>query len=156
VTDGAIAALGKPLAVARDYDELLAALRTRVEELRISRAGLDEAMKTLPDGYAGKILAPFPVRSLGRVSLGPIIQALGLAIVLVEDEKALEKMRAFIGTRNQKEAIKAMKKAAMLACKQKTAKALQCAGGRARSAKLSAWRRKQIARMGGIARWAAR
>jgi hypothetical protein len=93
--------LGRPLAICRAYDELIDALRARAEELRVSRESLDEIMKTLPDGYASKLLAPVLVKFLGRISLGPMIQALGLAIVLVEDEAAMARINGNIGTRDE-------------------------------------------------------
>lgn len=83
----------RKVCVVRSYDELIAALRGRADDIKLTRTNIDEAMKTLPDGYAAKLLAPVPVKTLGRVSLGPMLQVLGLAIVLVEDQEALERVR---------------------------------------------------------------
>jgi len=80
------------LAVISTYDDLIAALRARADELRVTRLGLDRAMRTLPDGYASKLLSEIPIRTLGRVSLGPVLGALGMALVAVEDLTALKKI----------------------------------------------------------------
>lgn len=82
----------RQIAIVKDYDELMAALRGRVDELKITRLQLDEALSTLPDGYASKLLAPVPIRALGRVSLGPMLQTLGLAIVIVEDLSSVRRI----------------------------------------------------------------
>jgi hypothetical protein len=87
------------IAVVRDYDALIAAFRERADEIMLTRVQLDEAMKTLPDGYAAKLLAPVPVKGLGRISLGPMLQALGLKIVLAEDLEALERVKKNVSQR---------------------------------------------------------
>jgi cell division protein FtsB len=78
------------LAVISTYDDLIAALRARSDELKLTRLGLDRAMKTLPDGYASKLLGEIPIRTLGRVSLGPVLGA--LVLLAVEDLTALKKI----------------------------------------------------------------
>jgi hypothetical protein len=79
------------LAEVSDYDGLIAALRARADELKITRLGLD-AVSGLESGYSAKLLSSVPVRQLGRVSLGPILGAMGLALVVVEDLTALRKI----------------------------------------------------------------
>ncbi len=78
------------IATVTSYDELIAAFRARADELKVTRETLD-AVTGLQAGYSGKLLAPVPMKSLGRVSLGPMLQAMGLAIVLVEDPEALRR-----------------------------------------------------------------
>jgi hypothetical protein len=81
--------------VARSRAELLQVLRDRRDELNISHSLID-ALGGLPDGYAGKLLAPEPVRGLGPMSLGTLLGALGLGIVevtIVEDPAQIEAMR---------------------------------------------------------------
>jgi hypothetical protein len=85
----------------REYDGLMAGLRERADFLNVTRAQLDEAMKTLPDGYASKLLCPVPIRALGRISLGPMLHALGLKIVLVEDPTALRQVERRIAKRRK-------------------------------------------------------
>jgi len=59
------------LATVRDYAELHLALRARAEELALSRTTLDEIAGLTP-GHSSKLLAPRPIKFLGRVSLGPL------------------------------------------------------------------------------------
>jgi hypothetical protein len=54
------------LATVRTYDELLAALRARTDELQITRDTID-AVGGLPDRYAVKLLCPHPIKIMGRV-----------------------------------------------------------------------------------------
>jgi hypothetical protein len=79
------------IALVRNYDGLVEALRKRADELQVSRLQID-AMSGLPDGYAAKILAPVQVRALGRISLGPMLQAMGLALLVVEDVETLDRL----------------------------------------------------------------
>ena len=88
------------IAVVSTYDELIAAFRARADELKVTRETLD-SVSGLQAGYSGKLLAPVPMKSLGRVSLGPMLQAMGLAIVLVEDPEA---MRRFAGQHSERRA----------------------------------------------------
>jgi hypothetical protein len=78
----------RQLAEISDYSSLHAALRTRSDELGITRQMLDE-LGGLQDGYASKLLAPVPLRNIGPRLLGPILGALALRLVLVEDAEAL-------------------------------------------------------------------
>jgi hypothetical protein len=81
---------GRALAEIHDYAGLVRALRARAEELDVSRETLD-AVSGLQAGYSGKLLAQ--VKGVGRVSLGPLLGAMGCALVLVEDPEALAKVR---------------------------------------------------------------
>lgn len=82
----------KRIASVCDYDGLIAALRTRKAELGLSDSFLDE-LTGLQSGYTGKIFGPKQVKKLGPVSLGLLLQALGLKIVLLEDPETLAKHR---------------------------------------------------------------
>jgi hypothetical protein len=77
-----------------DWPDLYRALRRRVEELDISRESIDH-ISGLPSGYAAKLLCEPPVRHLGRVSLFPLLGALGLAIQLVENEQYAVKIQQY-------------------------------------------------------------
>jgi hypothetical protein len=79
----------RQIAVVRDYEDLVLALRERAEELGVNRLTLDE-MTGLPNGYSAKLLSFPPIRVLGRVSLDLMLQALGLTMVLREDKVALQ------------------------------------------------------------------
>jgi hypothetical protein len=76
----------------RSWSELQVALRQRAETLDVSREVL-EHLTGLQSGYCAKLLAPHPIRRLGRVSLGPMLQVLGLKLLVVEDTDALERIR---------------------------------------------------------------
>jgi hypothetical protein len=54
------------LAEVRSWSDLHDALRRRAESLDVSRATLDE-VSGLCGGYSAKLLAPVPIRRLGRV-----------------------------------------------------------------------------------------
>jgi hypothetical protein len=71
--------------VANDYDALIEFVRYRVEELQTTHESIDAAAK-LQGGYSGKILAPTPIKSMGKVSMGPMLQSLGLALIVVRDD----------------------------------------------------------------------
>jgi hypothetical protein len=75
------------------YDELVAAVRERVDELGMVREEMDR-LAGLPDRYTAKILGPRQVKGFGRASLGPILGAIGCRLILVEDIAQTEKIRA--------------------------------------------------------------
>jgi hypothetical protein len=78
----------------RDYEGLRHAVRARIEQLNISRLCLDE-VAGLPPGYCGKVLATGDVgdtKRFGMLSLGLVLQAAGLKMLLVDDRDALTKV----------------------------------------------------------------
>jgi hypothetical protein len=78
----------KLLATVRDYDELIAAIRTRRDELQVTHETIG-----IPSGYASKLLTDPPIKRMGMISLGPMLGALGLMLVVVEDPAALSRVR---------------------------------------------------------------
>ena len=86
----------EPLATVTNYVDLIVALRARCDALRISREALDH-ISGLQSGYAGKLLAmPRPqtsMRVLGRTSFDLMLPALGVKLVMVEDEAAMPRLR---------------------------------------------------------------
>jgi len=88
------------LAVVHDYAGLMDALRSRVRELNTTLAAVDE-LAGLQGNYTSKLLAPVPIRAIGPVSLGPLLQSLGLALVVVEDLKALKRVEARLTKRRR-------------------------------------------------------
>lgn len=77
----------------RGYEDLHAVLR-RVAELRdISRETIDE-IAGLARGYASKVLAEVPLRRLGPDTLGPMLGAVGIKLLAVDDETALARYTA--------------------------------------------------------------
>jgi hypothetical protein len=75
-----------------DMPGLLDVIRARRDELNISHETIDALCK-FQDGYTGKLLAPEPVRGLGYGSLGALLGALGLGLVVVEDSAAAARVR---------------------------------------------------------------
>lgn len=71
-----------------NYDQFIEALRVRADKLGLTRETIDEVSGLQP-GYSAKLLAPVPMKTLGKLSFGLMLQALGLAIVLVEDGDAM-------------------------------------------------------------------
>jgi hypothetical protein len=70
----------------RSMPELIAALRARRDELQITHETID-AIAGWPAGYAGKLLAPEPIKNLGWMSLGLALDTLGIALVVVENKE---------------------------------------------------------------------
>ena len=79
------------LAEATDYASLLDAFRARAAELGITRLENDQ-IGGLTSGHASKLLAPTPIKNVGSVSLGPLLGALALKLVVVEDEAMLARI----------------------------------------------------------------
>lgn len=71
----------------RSMPELLAALRLRRDELNISHEIIDE-IAGFAKGYTSKLLAPEPMKNLGKMSMGALLGALGIALVAVPDPEA--------------------------------------------------------------------
>jgi len=84
----------RPAAVAQvftSYSTLIETCRVRCDQLELSRAELDR-LSGLPDGYSSKLLGrdgcgPRQKRAW-PVSLDVMLRALGLAVILIEDEAA--------------------------------------------------------------------
>ena len=79
------------IAEATDYASLVEAFRVRAAQLNITRLEADEAAG-LPSGYTSKLLAHPPMRIFGRISLGSLLGALALKLVVVEDAGQLQKI----------------------------------------------------------------
>lgn len=89
----------RTIATCTDMDGLLAAFRARAEALNVSRATIDD-VSGLQSGYTGKLLANPPIKNVGAMSLGPLLGALGLAIVLVEDADQMRRIKSRMSERN--------------------------------------------------------
>lgn len=83
-------------AVIRSYADLVDTLRARADELGATRLQIDDAAG-LHEGYASKLLTKTTIRALGRVSLGPMLQALGIALVAIDDPQALARIEGQYG-----------------------------------------------------------
>ena len=88
-----------PLAEVRTYDDLLIALRARANRLELAGETIDN-LSGLPERYSAKILSAFShkrgkqVRRIGMLSLGPILGALGLKLIVAEDPEALRHVQS--------------------------------------------------------------
>jgi hypothetical protein len=76
----------------RCYHGLIEALRSRVNELKVAYDTVDR-VAGLPQRYTGKLLNPTNGRSLGAISLEPLLATLGLKILLVEDQQAYDRVK---------------------------------------------------------------
>jgi hypothetical protein len=88
------------------YEELVSALRERADALDISRDVIDE-VAGLPDHYSSKILSLGNIKRIGIRSLWPLLGALGLKLLVVEDPAAVERLRSRYVRRNPAKVISA-------------------------------------------------
>src|SRR5271154_3154679 len=86
------------LAVARSLDDVREAVRLRCVQLGITRNELDERAG-LTDGHAGKLLSPRGVKHLGRVSLGRVMAATDLVLIVAVDGEPVEQIEQAIAAR---------------------------------------------------------
>jgi hypothetical protein len=77
------ASLGR---IVNDYESLIEVCRQRADELAISREGIDVLSGCAP-GLAGKILGHRQIKKLGPTTLKPILQVLGLKLLVIEDDR---------------------------------------------------------------------
>ena len=70
----------------------MAAIRDRRTRRNLSHELIDD-LAGLQSGYTSKLLAPEPMKGLGRMSLPALLGALGAALVLVEDSAQVERVR---------------------------------------------------------------
>jgi hypothetical protein len=75
-----------------DYDEMLAAVRARVNELSINGERFDE-YAGLPKGYLSKLIGANPTRRIAMTSMGPLFCALGISCVMIEDPVATARLK---------------------------------------------------------------
>jgi hypothetical protein len=154
--------LQKPLATVRDYADLHAALRARAAALNVSRETIDD-IAGLQAGYAAKLLAPNPqgsLRVMGHYTLGLMLGALGLKLLVVVDDAALAKVARRLVQRCPGQTRDFDAKRDSISSEDATVfryfSALGSLGGRARVSKISPARRKAIARKAARARWSSR
>lgn len=77
------------------YQDLHAIMRARAAELELSRETID-AIAGVPAGYAAKLLAPRPIRTLGALSMPLMLPALGIKVLVVVDDVAAAKISSRI------------------------------------------------------------
>jgi len=82
------------------YEQMLAALRARVNELQLNGERFDE-FAGLPRGYLSKLIGAKPIRRLGMTSFAPVLAGLGLRLLVIEDNAATERLKNRLPPRNQ-------------------------------------------------------
>lgn len=149
------------LASVSDYAGLVDALRDRKESLGLTDRAIEE-IAGFHGGYAGKLLGEMHVRTFGQMSLGAILGALGLRIVLVEDATALERAKRHGGWETKLVESDQTSREVMIGNRtiqrafDAVLKEFSRRGNEARRTKLSARRRRAIARHAGKCSWAKR
>jgi hypothetical protein len=91
----------EPLAVVRDYEDLLQAIRMRRDQLAVTHAVLDD-VSGLQIGYVSKMLADPPVKNMGIMAMGPLLGALGVQLLMVEDPEAFARVRGRLTVSSRK------------------------------------------------------
>jgi len=81
----------RQLAILRCFDDVLATLRARRDELDISNEVIDE-IAGLTRGHASHLIAHKPSRGFGGISWN-VWEALGLKVVVLEDPAALARAK---------------------------------------------------------------
>lgn len=157
----------RPLAIARDFDDLRKAFRDRCDHLNVARATVDK-VGGLPDGQTAHLLAPVrvPDQEMGRISMPAMLGALGLALIVVEDTESIARIRHRLTPRNP-QAVNMLtsdmltkKRVSRSAKKGAAARRGDSQWGRIMAARRllaqSQRKRSQIARLAARARWAKR
>src|SRR5258705_428025 len=107
----------------------------------------------LPLRYTMKLLAPVPVKGIGRTSLGPLLGALGLKLVVAVDHEVLARIRPrLIGRHHASLALLPVGKPRQKAYTINSTEVSLLYNER-RTLKLSPSRRSSIARIAAKARW---
>jgi hypothetical protein len=87
------------IATVSSYEQMVDALRQRVNELQIHGTRFDE-FAGLPCGYLSKLIGKSPVRRIGMQSFAPLLAGLGLRLLVIEDQDATERLKR-LPPRNQ-------------------------------------------------------
>ncbi len=76
----------------RDYQQLIAFFRRWfLGEMRTTFSVIDD-LAGLPHGYTAKLFAPGQIRRLGQISLGPLLSAGALKMLIAVDREALQRI----------------------------------------------------------------
>jgi hypothetical protein len=65
-----------------DYQEMIAAVRTRIDEVRAPYTAIEEAAR-IPGGYLGKTIGPAQVKVIGIGALLKVLETIGLRLAIV-------------------------------------------------------------------------
>jgi hypothetical protein len=150
----------EPLARIENYVDLVHALRARAAALNLSLEALD-TLSGLADHYTSKVLTPHPqlsMRTLGKLSLGCVLGALGTELLLIENPAAMVRLSdrlARLGCRNLAQ-VRNGKPSGMPQkqwLRSNYFRALGQRGGKARIGMLTKTERAKLGRAGARARW---
>ena len=134
-----------------DYPGMLAALRARVNELQINGERFDK-FAGLPRGYLSKLIGARPIRRVGMTSLSPLMDALGLRCLFVEDPDGTARLKSRLKPRNPS-FVRVMPAAAGLVFTPRMLKRIRRLGGKARMARLTSQQRSELGKKAAAARW---
>jgi hypothetical protein len=148
------------LAMCRDYDSIVSALRARQDQLGLSNHLLDE-LSGFADGHTDKLLGPSRIKSLGAFTLRTLMDTLAVSFVMIEDMDKVRRMESRWEKRQECYVVKLSNRRRV---SQKLAEELRPAvakemgriGGQKRAAVLSPKLRQDIARKAGKASAKAR
>lgn len=82
----------EPLAIGDSYDDLIRALRERASALGMTDKIIEE-IGGFTGGHVGKLLGAKRTKSLGGLSFGMMLGALGLKFAIIEDEEATARIK---------------------------------------------------------------
>jgi hypothetical protein len=82
-----------------DYEGMLAAVRARVAELQVNGERFDE-FAGLPKGYLSKLIGVNPTRRIAATSMGPVMNGLGLRLLVIENQEATARLKKNLPPRN--------------------------------------------------------
>ena len=130
-----------------DYSGLVAAIRTRIEELDVPIGTLDE-IAGLPTRYVSKILGPGHVRRFSMQSLTPLLWTLGIKLLVVEDGSTVSYSTKLIRRRGPM-----YNGAVHYQMNRKFLRKMGRIGGRLSRKNMSKSKAKELARKAAFARW---
>jgi len=76
----------RPIAVVRSYSDLREAISAWCASIHMTRAELD-ADAGLTDGHSGKLLSRREIKKFGNVTLGRVLAAVGLVLILAQEQE---------------------------------------------------------------------
>jgi hypothetical protein len=85
--------MAEPLAIGSNYDDLVRAFRERAAALGMTDKIIEE-IGGFTGGHVGKLLGAKRTKSLGGLSFGMMLGALGLKFAIIEDEEATARIRS--------------------------------------------------------------
>lgn len=102
----------RQIAVVTDTRALIAAIRTRADECRLSRQAIDELAELAP-GHAGRILSQAPGKGIGLGIIWGLVESVGLKIALIESPEAMARIAEYVGSRNESQVRKPSMRSAL-------------------------------------------